>query len=73
MLNETVASVMLFIVAGLVIIQCFVDITSIIRKGIFKSKREILMNKTRRELIAMLNGRKGISRLKKSELVALLV
>jgi len=54
-------------------VQFFVAFTLILRKGILKDKRTLLLKKTKKELHSMLNGVKGISRLTKIELVELLV
>ena len=64
---------MLFVIVGIALFECFADILLIFRKGIFKSRRQMLMKKTKNELKSMLKGVKGISKLNKSELVALLV
>jgi len=64
---------MLFVIVGIALFECFADILLIFRKGIFKSRRQVLMKKTKNELKSILKGVKGISKFNKSELVALLV
>ena len=68
--------VMMFcILASMAILDAFSTLLSILKKGIFRNQRQFLMGKTNRELRKMLMDSeiKGIARLKKSELVDLLV
>ena len=68
--------VMMFcILASMAIFDAFSTLLSILKKGIFRNQRQFLMGKTNRELRKMLMDSeiKGIARLKKSELVDLLV
>ena len=68
--------VMMFcILASMAILDAFSTLLSILKKGIFRNQRQFLMGKTNRELRKMLMDSeiKGIARLKKSELVELLV
>ena len=48
-------------------------LASIFEKGIFIDQRQLLMSKTNRQLKEMLNGVKGISSLKKADLVELIL
>ena len=75
-LTTTADSVMMFcILAAMKIIDSVLTLLSIPKKGIFRNQRQFLMEKTNKELRQMLIGNeiKGIARLKKSELVDLLV
>jgi len=75
-LTTTADSVMMFcILAAMAILDAFSTLLSILKKGIFRNQRQFLMGKTNRELRKMLMDSeiKGIARLKKSELVDLLV
>ena len=72
----TADSVMMFcILAAMAIFDSFLTLLSILKKGIFRNQRQFLMGKTNRGLRKMLMDSeiKGIARLKKSELVDLLV
>ena len=72
----TADSVMMFcILAAMAIFDSFLTLLSILKKGIFRNQRQFLMEKTNKELRQMLldSEIKGIARLKKSELVDLLV
>ena len=75
-LTTTADSVMMFcILAAMSILDAFSTLLSILKKGIFRNQRQFLMGKTNRELRKMLMDSeiKGIARLKKSELVDLLL
>ena len=75
-LTTTADSVMMFcILAAMAIFDAFSTLLSILKKGIFRNQRQFLMEKTNRELRQMLLGNeiKGIARLKKSELVDLIL
>ena len=68
--------VMMFcILASMAILDAFSTLLSILKKGIFRNQRQFLMGKTNRELRKMLMDSeiKGIARLKKSELVDLIL
>ena len=68
--------VMMFcILASMAIFDAFSTLLSILKKGIFRNQRQFLMGKTNRELRKMLMDSeiKGIARLKKSELVDLIL
>ena len=75
-LTTTADSVMMFcILAAMAIFDSFLTLLSILKKGIFRNQRQFLMEKTNRELRRMLmhSEIKGIARLKKSELVDLIL
>ena len=66
--------VMMFcILASMAIFDAFSTLLSILKKGIFIDQRSILMQKTNRELKAMLVGVEKISKLNKSQLVDLVL
>jgi len=71
--QETEATIMLFVIVGIAIFQSFFEVVYVIRQGIFKSKHQMLMKKTKSELKSMLKGVRGISKLNKNDLVLLLV
>ena len=75
-LTNTADAVMMFcILAVMTISDAFFTLLSIFKKGIFRNQRQFLMEKTNKELRQMLIGDeiKGIARLKKSELVDLIL
>ena len=62
--------VMMFcILASMAIFDAFSTLLSILKKGIFVDQKALLMQKTNKELKAMLVGVKSISNMRKSELV----
>ena len=68
--------VMMFcILASMAIFDAFSTLLSILKKGIFVDQREVLMERTNKELKQMLIGTeiKGIARLNKTELVDLIL
>ena len=68
--------VMMFcILAAMSIVESVLTLLSIPKKGIFRNQRQFLMDKTNKELRQMLMGTeiKGINRLKKDELVDLIL
>lgn len=71
--QETGATIMLFVIVGIAIFQSLFEVVYVIRQGIFKSKHQMLMKKTKSELKSMLKGVRGISKLNKNDLVLLLV
>ena len=73
-LTTTADSVMIFcILASMAIFDAFSTLLSIIKKGIFIDQRSLLMQKTNRELKAMLVGVEKISKLNKKQLVDLIL
>ena len=66
--------VMMFcILASMAIFNAFSTLLSILKKGIFVDQKSLLMQKTNRELKAMLVGVEKISKLNKSQLVDLVL
>ena len=73
-LTTTADSVMMFcILASMAIFDAFSTLLSIFKKGIFVDQRSLLMQKTNRELKAMLVGVEKISKLNKKQLVDLIL
>ena len=75
-LTTTSDSVMMFcILTAMTIVDSLLTLLSIPKKGIFRNQRQFLMEKTNKELRQMLMGTeiKGINRLKKDELVDLIL
>ena len=73
-LNTITDGVVIFVIAAfLIFLEAIQDLLSIFKKGIFIDQRTILMQKTNKELKAMLVGVKRISSLNKNQLVNLLV
>ena len=64
---------MLCVIVVLASIDALITLLSIFKKGIFIDQRQLLMSKTNRQLKKMLNGVKGVSSLKKKELVELIL
>ena len=66
--------VMMFcILASMAIFDAFSTLLSILKKGIFIDQRSILMQKTNKELKAILVGVEKISKLNKKQLVDLIL
>ena len=66
--------VMMFcILASMAIFDAFSTLLSILKKGIFVDQRSLLMQKTNKELKAMLVGVEKISKLNKTQLVDLVL
>ena len=66
--------VMMFcILASMAICDAFSTLLSILKKGIFVDQKSLLMQKTNRELRAMLVGVEKISKLNKEQLVDLVL
>ena len=73
-LTTTTDSVMMFcILASIAIFDAFSTLLSILKKGIFVDQKLLLMQKTNRELKAMLTGVKSISNMNKKQLVDLIL
>ena len=73
-LTTTTDSVMMFcILASMAIFDAFSTLLSILKKGIFIDQKLLLMQKTNRELKAMLTGVKSISNMNKKQLVDLIL
>tara|TARA_B100000131_G_C17994103_1_gene563759 strand:- start:676 stop:951 length:276 start_codon:yes stop_codon:yes gene_type:complete len=73
MTSITDGVVMFCIAATLIIFDALLTLISIFKKGILIDQKSLLMQKTNKELKAMLVGVKKISNLKKSELVELVL
>ena len=66
--------VMMFcILASMAIFDAFSTLLSIFKKGVFVDQKSLLMQKTNRELRAMLIGVEKISKLNKEQLVDLVL
>ena len=66
--------VMMFcILASIAILDVFSTLLSIFKKGVFVDQKSLLMQKTNRELRAMLIGVEKISKLNKEQLVELVL
>ena len=66
--------VMMFcILASIAILDAFSTLLSIFKKGVFVDQKSLLMQKTNRELRAMLIGVEKISKLNKKQLVDLIL
>ncbi len=73
-LTTTADSVMMFcIIASMAIFDAFSTLLSILKKGIFVNQKALLMQKTNKELKAMLVGVEKISKLNKKQLVDLIL
>ena len=66
--------VMMFCILALIaILDAFSTLLSILKKGIFVDQKSLLMQKTKKELKAMLVGVEKISKLNKKQLVELVL
>ena len=73
-LTTTADSVMMFcILASMAIFDALSTLLSILKKGIFIDQKSLLMQKTNKELKAMLIGVEKISKLNKEQLVDLVL
>ena len=73
-LTTTIDEVMMFcILASMAIFDAFSTLLSILKKGIFVDQKSLLMQKTNKELKAMLIGVEKISKLNKKQLVELIL
>ena len=73
-LTTNADQVMMFcILASMAIFDAFSTLLSILKKGIFVDQKSLLMQKTNRELKAMLVGVEKISKLNKKQLVELIL
>ena len=64
---------MFCILASIAILDAFSTLLSIFKKGVFVDQKSLLMQKTNRELRAMLIGVEKISKLNKEQLVELVL
>ena len=65
--------IMFCILASIAILDAFSTLLSIFKKGVFVDQKSLLMQKTNRELRAMLTGVEKISKLNKEQLVELVL
>ena len=73
-LTTTTDSVMMFcILASMAIFDAFSTLLSILKKGIFVDQKSLLMQKTNKELKAMLTGVKNTSNMNKKQLKDLIL
>ena len=73
-LTTTADSVMMFcIITSMAIFDAFSTLLSIIKKGIFVDQKSLLMQKSNKELRAMLVNVNKISKLNKKQLVDLVL
>ena len=73
-LTTTADSVMMFcIIASMAIFDAFSTLLSILKKGIFVDQKSVLMQKTNKELKAILVCIDKISKLNKKQLVDLVI
>tara|TARA_B100000287_G_C20344301_1_gene667127 strand:+ start:125 stop:355 length:231 start_codon:yes stop_codon:yes gene_type:complete len=70
MTDYTFDGVAVFLIAvAIVFFESLFTLASIFYKGIYKNQKQILMEKTNKELRLILRGVKGISNLNKNQLV----
>jgi hypothetical protein len=67
------STIMIFIMVGIFLFEALMDILSLFRQGIMKSRESILMKKTNAELRLILKGFNKISKLNKKELVGMVI
>ena len=65
--------VFFFILSAIVIFSACAELFSFFQKGIFINRRELLLSKTNKELRSILVGTKNISKMKKVQLVDLVL
>jgi len=73
MTSITDGVVIFCILASIAILDAFSTLLSIFKQGVFVDQKSLLMQKTNRELRAMLVGIKKISKLNKEQLVVLVL
>ena len=71
--KQTDAAIMFLIMVFIAFLDAIRDLMSIYNNGMMKDPRDFLKHKTNSELRRMLVGRKKISNLKKSELIAMVI
>ena len=62
-----------FILIAIITIDAFITLLTMLNKGIFIDRRKQLMSKTNKELKEVLVGIKNVSKLRKKELVDLVL
>lgn len=71
--KETDQAILFLLLIGILVFEALKTLLSILEKGILKDRRECLMKKTNKELRLMLQGFNKISKLKKQELVDMVI
>ncbi len=71
--NASGGAVFFCIIIAIAFIQSVMALLEMLQEGVLINERDILMAKTNKELRALLGDRRGISQLKKLDLVDLLV
>ena len=66
-------AVIFFIMVAIITFDSVITLLSIFKDGILKNKRDILLEKTNKELKSMLTGVNKISNLNKNQLVELIM
>ena len=69
----TDCAVIFFIMVAIITFDSVITLLSIFKDGILKNKRDILLEKTNKELKSMLTGVNKISNLNKNQLVELIM
>ena len=67
--KETDEVILCLILVMIVIVNSFTELLSIFHKGVMKDPKTELLKKTNKELRQMLDGKKKISQLNKTQLV----
>ena len=65
--------ILFIILVSMFVFEALFSMFLVLRRGVLKNRREILMSKTNAELRSMLNGFNKISRLNKKQLVDMVV
>tara|TARA_B100000287_G_scaffold69911_1_gene61408 strand:+ start:89 stop:319 length:231 start_codon:yes stop_codon:yes gene_type:complete len=73
MTDETDSIIMFSIMMILIVIEAVKTLIQLTKKGIFISQRDLLLQKTNKELRSMLVGHKNITSKKKTELIDLII
>ena len=69
----TVYALIFFIMVAIITFDSVITLLSIFKDGILKNKRDILLEKTNKELKSMLTGVNKVSNLNKNQLVELIM
>ena len=73
MTDETDSIIMFSIMMILIVIEAVKILIQLTKKGIFINQRDLLLQKTNKELRSMLVGHKNITSKKKTELIDLII
>lgn len=73
MTDETDSIIMFSIMMILIVIEAVKTLIQLTKKGIFISQKDLLLQKTNKELRSMLVGHKNITSKKKTELIDLII